>query len=714
MEFLYDEPIRYTEDDLLNRTNFAKDFALNILSIPKHKSMTISINGEWGSGKTSLINLIKNEIKDELRKRKDSNHENLYYQVIDFAPWNTLDENAIINQFFNMLSSNFSEERIKKMLKTDLYKGVIAVAKELPKIGCIFKGMDSLLKKYSKSFLNGDENLLEIKNKISNKLLGLPGKFIVFIDDIDRLNKKEIKLLIQLIKAVFDFPNVIYILSFDKEIVADALSNEQSINGSQYLEKIIQLSLDIPEIEKENLYNYLFKKLDRVLENSAVNNFDSSRWGYIFRGGYSKYFKTLRNINRYINSINIKQIRYLEVIDCLDFFVMEAISLFEPDVLRLIKGNRELLCRNSHDDSNKTAIETFEKDVMNVSSNYELLTYLFPILQNNKFGYYSDVQNNSQRKINGRICNKEYFDFYFNGILNDGFVSKVELKNFVKMNNREERIHYLKSLNNRSFSDFLIMLYYYNEEIKNINDVNPECLFDIIECESMFKDLSKIFAPKHDIWVTGIIDKYISVFNNETLSMIFLKELFEKNNNLKLLIIIMYHLSQDTNMYFNNQNIKPGKLNTDNLQELHEILINRINEYIENKENLLNKDLVYMEHFMNIKDSIKVKTWFDKLEQNEINLLINNFYFTGYGESSTRFLTYRFNFEDCSKYMDVKEFTQYLENKLVEKNVPAEIGEVLFMMPPCNKDDHYQMKDLYEFCKENKILFNKKDEFIDK
>ena len=68
--------------------------------------------------------------------------------------------------------------------------------------------------------------------------------------------------------------------------------------------------------------------------------------------------------------------------------------------------------------------------------------------------------------------------------------------------------------------------------------------------------------------------------------MIFLKELFEKNNNLELLIIIMYHLSQDTNMYFNNQNIKPGKLNTDNLQELHEILINRINEYIENKENL--------------------------------------------------------------------------------------------------------------------------------
>jgi len=714
MEFLYDEPIKYTEDDLLNRTNFAKDFALNILSIPKHKSMTISINGEWGSGKTSLINLIKNEIENELRKRKDANHENLYYQVIDFAPWNTLDENAIINQFFNMLSSNFSEERIKKILKTDLYKGVISIAKELPKIGCIFKGMDSLLKKYSKSFLNGDENLLEIKNKISNKLSEIPGKFVVFIDDIDRLNKKEIKLLIQLIKAVFDFPNVIYILSFDKEIVSDALSNEQSVRGSQYLEKIIQLSLDIPEIEEENLHNYLFKKLDKVLENSAINNFDSSRWGYIFRGGYSKYFKTLRNINRYINSINIKQIRYLEVIDCLDFFVMEAIALFEPEVLRLIKGNRELLCRSIQDDSNKTAIETFKKNIMDVSSNYELLTYLFPILQSNKFGYYSDVQNNNQRKINGRICNKEYFDFYFNGILNNGFVSKIELNNFIKMNNTDERKKYLETLNNQSFSDFLRMLYYYSEGITDKNTLDPDCLFDVIESEMNFKDISRFFSPRNESWITGIIDKYILIFNNETLSMIILKEIFEKNNNLNLLIMILYHLSNDTDMYYNNQNTKEGSICKANLLILHNILADRINDFINNKEHLLNKNLVYMIHFLNIRDSIKVKVWFEKLNKYEINLLINNFYFTGYGESTTRFLTYRFDFDDCSKYINIEEFVQYLKEKLVEKDVQAEIGEVLFMMPPCHKDDHYQLKDLYKFCKENKISFNKKDEFIDR
>ncbi|MDY4787896.1 MAG: P-loop NTPase fold protein [Bacilli bacterium] len=251
MDFLYDEPIKCESDDLLNRTKFARDFVLNLLSIPKGKNMTISINGEWGSGKTSLINLIKVELKKELSNRSSiSDKSNFYYQIVDFAPWNTLDENAIVNQFFNTLISNFSEEKVKNFLKSEYYKGFISIAKEMPKVGVIFKGMDVLLKKYSKSFLKGDENLLEIKEKINKKLQSLPGKFIIFIDDIDRLNKKEIKLLIQLIKAVFDFPNIIYILAFDKKIVSDALSEEQSVTGEEYLEKIIQLSINIPQIEE--------------------------------------------------------------------------------------------------------------------------------------------------------------------------------------------------------------------------------------------------------------------------------------------------------------------------------------------------------------------------------------------------------------------------------------------------------------------------------
>ena len=56
------------------------------------------------------------------------------------------------------------------------------------------KQAQKLLKKYAEIFLSGEENLIEIKNEISNKLKLSLMKYIVFIDDIDRLNNKEIRL----------------------------------------------------------------------------------------------------------------------------------------------------------------------------------------------------------------------------------------------------------------------------------------------------------------------------------------------------------------------------------------------------------------------------------------------------------------------------------------------------------------------------------------
>lgn len=713
MNFLYDDPIKCESDDLLNRTKFARDFALNLLSIPKEKNMTISINGEWGSGKTSLINLIKAELKKELsKKRSIADKSNFYYHIVDFAPWNTLDENAIINQFFNTLISNFSEEKVKVFLKSEYYKGFISIAKEIPKVGIIFKGMDVLLKKYSKSFLKGDENLLEIKEKINKKLLSLPGKFIIFIDDIDRLNKKEIKLLIQLIKAVFDFPNIIYILSFDKKIVSDALSEEQNVTGEEYLEKIIQLSVNMPQIEESVLHNYLFAKLNRVLSDNNIVEFDSSRWGYVFNGGYADYFKTLRKINRYINSINLKQNRYLDIVDCVDFFVIEAISLFEPNLLNLVRMNRDLLCKENYED-NKDRIEIFKSNVNDISNKYNLLTYLFPILQNNKFGYYSKGSNYKVRKINGRICIKEYFDFYFNGVLNSGFVSKMEVRDYLKMKNSFDRKSFINSLNNKSFSDFLRMLYYYIDDMKNISELNLESIFDAIECETDFKKITRFISPNNEIWFNAIIDKYILVINDEKLSMILLKDLISKTNNLKFLVNLMYHLCKDTALYYDNKNTKEGIIKYNNLLKLHDMVVEKIREYINDKKSLFDKNLVYLIHFVKIRDSLVLEEWFKTLNITDINNIIVNFYYVGYGESSTRFLTYRFDFESISEYIELDKVTQYLKNKLIGNEVYAEIGEVLFLMPPCANDDNYQIDDLYKYCIANNIKFNKTDEFVD-
>ena len=82
------------------------------------------------------------------------------------------------------------------------------------------------------------------------------------LDDIDRLSNEQIRYVFQLITSVARFPNTIYLLVFDKEIVVEALKDVQSGNGQDYLEKVIQMPIQIPDIQRSDLRNILFDRLD--------------------------------------------------------------------------------------------------------------------------------------------------------------------------------------------------------------------------------------------------------------------------------------------------------------------------------------------------------------------------------------------------------------------------------------------------------------------
>lgn len=83
MDFLYDTPIENIEQDLLNRTDFAEQFADSIIRLSQQNCFTVSLNGQWGSGKTSLLNLIKNRI---IFRRDYDDTMDSYPIIVDFSP----------------------------------------------------------------------------------------------------------------------------------------------------------------------------------------------------------------------------------------------------------------------------------------------------------------------------------------------------------------------------------------------------------------------------------------------------------------------------------------------------------------------------------------------------------------------------------------------------------------------------------------------------
>ncbi|HDV7289917.1 TPA: cytochrome C nitrite reductase, partial [Pasteurella multocida] len=100
----------------------------------------------------------------------------------------------------------------------------------------------------------------------------------VILDDIDRLSGNELESILKLVRVTGNFPNIIYLLSFDRERVANTLETSNFVSkgeGHIYLEKIIQVPFDIPKISRQLLENHLFSSLNSILGDVQL---DQNRW----------------------------------------------------------------------------------------------------------------------------------------------------------------------------------------------------------------------------------------------------------------------------------------------------------------------------------------------------------------------------------------------------------------------------------------------------
>ena len=115
-----------------------------------------------------------------------------------------------------------------------------------------------------------NNDLQSIKDRIIKEVVSSELKIVAIIDDIDRLNDEEIRAVFQLVKSLADFPNMMYFLSFDLDTVTHALNSVQDGNGLKFLEKIVQMPFELPEIKGNKVHEYLFSKLDSVLEEDYI------------------------------------------------------------------------------------------------------------------------------------------------------------------------------------------------------------------------------------------------------------------------------------------------------------------------------------------------------------------------------------------------------------------------------------------------------------
>lgn len=144
--------------------------------------------------------------------------------------------------------------------------------------------------------------------------------------------------MFQLITSVAKFPNTTYLLVFDKEIVVKALEKVQEGSGEEYLEKIIQMPIQIPEIQRGEFRKVLFDRLDSIIASFEGVMFEQAHWVRMFETCVEPLIKNLRDINRLCNSIQFKLSALATEVDFTDLLVVSAIEIAYPSIYEWIKS----------------------------------------------------------------------------------------------------------------------------------------------------------------------------------------------------------------------------------------------------------------------------------------------------------------------------------------------------------------------------------------
>ncbi|WP_207420235.1 KAP family P-loop NTPase fold protein [Desertivirga brevis] len=334
-----DQPIKYISDDLLERKQFVKKIGdkINELRTANNHSFVIGINGKWGFGKSSILKILYEYLDSKSVK-------------VEFNPWISNNNNNLIQDFFNTLDKTLS--------------GYISTSNIFIKYGESLSKIDSdknPLKPFGSFFK--EKVLQERFAEITSLIKKIHKPVYVFIDDIDRLNKEEIFDILRLIRSSASFPNMIFIVAYDRSYIEEALAELKIPHSDRYLEKIIQLEVELPRIretimpsllikELENRLAFNFNQTQKIYYDEALLQLSNLVFGHSTHSGTIKYgvykhlgkiFFNMRDINRFCNSFITKYSVLFEALYLPDIFIVELLKFVSPKIYNLIATGRNFL-----------------------------------------------------------------------------------------------------------------------------------------------------------------------------------------------------------------------------------------------------------------------------------------------------------------------------------------------------------------------------------
>ncbi len=292
-----DMPCTSEEEDLLEISKYVKGLGKFIREC--QTPMSIAIQGDWGTGKTSTLNLLKKNLEAD----KDTNGiKCVFFNTWQYSQFN-MEDSLYVSFVHNLVKQCGGNDEI---LRTVAAFGKLAFFKAIDwKFGTnaseILDGFEKAKKDQMESVSKLQEDFAELVKKTGKRL-------VIFIDDLDRLNPEVAVELLEIIKLFVNVENSIFVLAIDYEVVVKGVRKKYGENLSEekcrnFFDKIIQLPFKMP-VERYNLTELVRKAVQEQthMTDEGVNivaEFISD-----VMGTNPRTFKRLVNAFFLINSVN--------------------------------------------------------------------------------------------------------------------------------------------------------------------------------------------------------------------------------------------------------------------------------------------------------------------------------------------------------------------------------------------------------------------------
>lgn len=258
-----DKPIETMGEDVLKVEKYITGLSKFIKSCDT--PMTIAIQGDWGSGKTSFMNMIKSMISGELLTA--------WVNTWQFSQFNLGD--SLTTLLLSALTESLQVEtdNLQKVKQTLKKLGRIAYRLSV-KTASNLSGIDI---EDSMKVEEEPENIInmvvELKKRFQNcvnEALKKEGctKFVIFVDDLDRLPPAKAVEVLEVLKLFLDCEGCVFVLAIDYKVVCHGVNQKygdgfDEEKGRNFFDKIIQVPFKIP-IAHYSIESYIEKNLDKL------------------------------------------------------------------------------------------------------------------------------------------------------------------------------------------------------------------------------------------------------------------------------------------------------------------------------------------------------------------------------------------------------------------------------------------------------------------